>query len=338
MTTHRHAFGSGIALLMLAAAAAADTARTIRVDCARGQSINAALAANADELIIEISGKCNEAVVVKRSRVTLRGTNPALDGLIGPVGDFVPLMEVRAANFGTRTGALPAVQLRNLSISQSGDYGLFVDSSIVAINNCLFADNRGVGGQGLHFTRSSSAVIVDSTFQTDEIFLFQSSVQCRSCTFSGNPGAAFIVSGGGSHGSLVNSSINGGGGAAAHTGADLNLVNTTVTGTHGTINVEQAQARVQGSTLSGHVEADYRSMLRLENTVQTANTFVNVFDQGAFVTVNNSTLVGPTQFHQFSRGSVVNGSHLGDLSCSTGADVACDGSETKGSSSCGLCP
>jgi hypothetical protein len=51
------------------------TTATVRVDCVKGDSINAALLTNtkAQRLTIDISGMCHENVVVTRDRVTLHG-------------------------------------------------------------------------------------------------------------------------------------------------------------------------------------------------------------------------------------------------------------------------
>ena len=60
--------------------------RPIKVDCAQGGSINRALemfADRTDRITIEISGFCQEALVISR-KVLIRGTNPSTDGITGP--------------------------------------------------------------------------------------------------------------------------------------------------------------------------------------------------------------------------------------------------------------
>ncbi|MBI2835747.1 MAG: hypothetical protein HYX76_15105, partial [Acidobacteria bacterium] len=61
----------------------AQTSATVKVKCAQGDSINKAIGQhpNAESLVVEISGMCSENVVVTRDRVTLRGTDPAGDGI-----------------------------------------------------------------------------------------------------------------------------------------------------------------------------------------------------------------------------------------------------------------
>lgn len=325
--------------LLPATHALADITRTVRVDCTRGQSVNAALRTNADQLIVEITGKCREAVVVSRSGVVLRGTDPALDGLIGPVGDFVTLLDVQGAFLGSSSGP-EGVALENLSLSGSAHCGLLVVDSSIRLTNCLIADNNTGGGcGGANITQGSSARIVDTTFLRNGLATVESSVSCRNCTFSEFPFAAFIVTGGGGHGTLASSTINGGFGAAAVVGGTLQIVNTNITVTNRAINVEQGgAANVIGGTLSGQIIGQYRGIIRLDGTTQTTNPFGNELDQGTFLSVNGGALAGTTRFDRFSQGSVSNGTALGSLFCSAGADVKCDGSETKVSSSCGLCP
>ena len=76
--------GTMLCLVLCAAAGQAKTTKTVQVDCAKGDSINAALEEKADALIVEISGFCSEAVVIGRDDVTLRGGHPALDGIEAP--------------------------------------------------------------------------------------------------------------------------------------------------------------------------------------------------------------------------------------------------------------
>ncbi len=53
------------------------------VDCAKGQSINAALARSRDAVVVEIRGMCAEDVVIERHRTVLRGRHPNQDGITG---------------------------------------------------------------------------------------------------------------------------------------------------------------------------------------------------------------------------------------------------------------
>ena len=76
-----------VASLALIASPVAAKEKTIQVDCSKGQSINQALRDKAEELIIQISGMCQERVVVTRDNVTLIGSDPVTDGVTGPALD-----------------------------------------------------------------------------------------------------------------------------------------------------------------------------------------------------------------------------------------------------------
>lgn len=80
--------------------------KTVKVNCTKSQSITGALndPANvtADALIIEISGVCKENVTINRDRVTLRGHDPAIDGIESrtedPGGGLTPAVVVWRAD------------------------------------------------------------------------------------------------------------------------------------------------------------------------------------------------------------------------------------------------
>ena len=65
------------------ARASATLSRTIRVDCTKGQSIQAAIDKNAGSIIVEIRGICSENVLIDGREVTLRGSDPTVDGIRG---------------------------------------------------------------------------------------------------------------------------------------------------------------------------------------------------------------------------------------------------------------
>jgi hypothetical protein len=73
----------GLVLLTCFAAEAKDESgsKTVVVKCDKGDSINEALEEKADILIIEVQGWCTEDVVIERDFVTLRGSNPLVDGI-----------------------------------------------------------------------------------------------------------------------------------------------------------------------------------------------------------------------------------------------------------------
>jgi hypothetical protein len=146
----------GVALILLmglvAEAGSGPGVKTIRVDCNRGDSINRALADKADKLIVEISGTCQEDVVVARDDVTLLGL------------DSDPTV-VAQANNAIWIDRASRVTLENLTVTGSTNpdptgAGIFVfQSSGVVISNVQAEGNR----EGMR-TYASTLRIVDSEF------------------------------------------------------------------------------------------------------------------------------------------------------------------------------
>ena len=139
--------------------------------------------------------------------------------------------------------------------------------------------------------------------------------------------------------SLTHSTIVGDKGVRAMRGSLLigQFSHVTSSGT-GLQSTEMAELNWFEGDVSGSIVADFKSLLLLQDVDQTANPLNNVVNRSSTLTINDTTLVGPTHLRIFSNGEVINGSGLGVLTCSTGSDIFCDGTETKTSSTCGLCP
>lgn len=162
---------------------------TVQVDCAAGDSIQAALGTPARELTVEIRGICDEFVEVRRPNVTLRGaTDPPLDALTSPLPDGIHY-----------TGSLPItnalfvrdtvlVRIESLSLT-SGAAGLSVNDAIaVRVDNCRL-ENTGFAGA---FVTSSYVTMVDTlvTGNRRRGLRLQNAanLSCFNCTIEDNPG------------------------------------------------------------------------------------------------------------------------------------------------------
>ena len=85
-----------LCFLVAPSTSAAPTTATVFVDCNLGRTINNALKKPAVELTIEISGICIEDVEINRNNVTLRGTDPTVDGIKSdPEGPMRQALTVR---------------------------------------------------------------------------------------------------------------------------------------------------------------------------------------------------------------------------------------------------
>ncbi|MBW2714071.1 MAG: right-handed parallel beta-helix repeat-containing protein, partial [Deltaproteobacteria bacterium] len=141
-----------LCFLVVSSASAAPATATVSVDCHKGQKISNALNRPADELIIEISGICEEDVEISRTHVTLRGTDPLTDGIRPvPGGPERQVITLVGANF---------INLENLSLT-----GAFTGIGInytfgVLVSNCIIKDNSFSGV--LAGTASGSLNVVDT--------------------------------------------------------------------------------------------------------------------------------------------------------------------------------
>ena len=133
---------------------------TVSVNCDANGSIDEALQRSAETLTIEISGICDEDVVVTRSQVILRGSDPIDDGIRGTgTPDVWPLelrnvVDVSVENLqitgGNASGLLATgtlatqtreVRVLNALISDNGSCGVHVDAGQLAIRDSEISGN-----------------------------------------------------------------------------------------------------------------------------------------------------------------------------------------------------
>lgn len=184
-----------VAAILLAILSLPLYARDMRVDCNRGQSINDALAANSDRVVVEISGTCAEDVLIDRDHVALIGVGAA--SIVGAPG--VPTADRKA---GITIRGATNVLLSGLTVTDSDSRGIEVDgSSAVTLDGVTATGNR----TGLLAYRHSAVLVRNSSFDGntgDGIGLWDSSqltlegtVSCSSNTRAGilGSGASSII-------------------------------------------------------------------------------------------------------------------------------------------------
>jgi len=109
----------------------------VQVDCDKGGRIMQALNNPAEELVIEISGMCEEEVIVNRSNVTFRGTDPLIDGIRPKPGQLL--------NNALNLFGVHRVNIENLRLT-GANVGLGMNNSFaVDIINCRIEGNDSVG-------------------------------------------------------------------------------------------------------------------------------------------------------------------------------------------------
>ena len=118
---------------------------TVEVDCAAGDTISEALEQPAVELIIEVSGKCIENVVMSRDNVTVKGVTADAE-IEGASDDFLGLPHF--GNVVLISGA-DFVTLEDLTISGGARHGVAITGfgfgEGVLVRNCVLRDNAARG-------------------------------------------------------------------------------------------------------------------------------------------------------------------------------------------------
>ncbi|HSR53524.1 MAG TPA: right-handed parallel beta-helix repeat-containing protein, partial [Acidobacteriota bacterium] len=137
------------------------------VDCTKGDSIQEAVDKSKGPVVIEVRGICRENVRIEGKQVTLRGQDPASDGIEGvPADPSSPAIEiffadgVRIENLSVSNG--PAIgiglwfthaEMENLRIESNGLIGLHVSSGSFLFGLGLTISNNA--SHGLHAQRTS---------------------------------------------------------------------------------------------------------------------------------------------------------------------------------------
>ena len=335
--------GPLVAVLWAALAAAVSSpavAKTVVVKCDKGDSIQTALEDKADPLVIEVQGKCQEAVEVRRSGVTIRGTDPAIDGIVGPTGDDA-LMVVADSTFSGPVavqGQL-SVNLENLAIENGDGGGLVAYEANVSLTNVWISGNAGVGAR---FSGGTFALLLDCRLENNGQAAISvarvARIGCTDCEIHGNGGAAGIVDAAGEL-FLETSNVSGPIGFRAFGAGRIDGFDTDVAATTGPALRADLESVInwETGTLDGRVVADTKSQINLFNVTQPAGAGTNFVLTDSTLTVAGSSLARPLDLQTFANG-VITDSTVGTVACATGADVACQGTVAKTSSTCGLCP
>lgn len=332
----------------------AQTSATVKVKCAQGDSINKAIGQhpNAESLVVEISGMCSENVVVTRDRVTLRGTDPAGDGIQAALNasQIDAALWVKGAHL---------VTVENLKLTGGFDGLLATEATtpFLVLSNCrLEGNNRGTVLEASLLQAEDTVFTANTTFNA--LVFLGSRFGCTRCTLS-DPGAGLgstvrtnLVLGTGSTALVFDSTFSDGGihnGDSTVTVADSTIdgfaPNASVQGVHGTFMLTRVQ-------VGGPMRFGQSSNAQLSGVTQTRSESPgNTVDDSSYVRIADaapatggppsitSTLLG-FSLRNFSNGSLLQTSQInGNLNCGSGANAFCaNPSNVSGTSSCALCP
>ncbi len=331
-----------VAMVLLALPALAQErsrSRTVRVDCSRrGASIARALETRADELVVEISGICNENLEIRRSNVTFRGASGdrTRDGIRGVGTDpavaivdvwdavdvtFEDLTLAGGAGIALNAARSPRVFLSNCRLVDNGSMGVYVTlGSSVYAERCDFSRNLS----GARATRASRFV-------------------CEGCSFEDNTGWAVMAleygrvqidgwwadpSLEGSEPPDVPSSVIGPLGVGGMTNGIAYLRYTTIGPAAGS-DTGTALLASYGSWidvvfcgLEGRVLIDNARVRLHEVTQASLGPAANSLRAGGQLQVSATSLVGPLDVLEFSHALIQFGSVVdGDVHCARAGDV-----------------
>ena len=315
---------------------------TVQVDCtdpdpANHDSISAALNNPARELTVEISGICEEEVQIRRNSVTLRGTDPLVDG-IRP-GPDEPLDQ--ALNlFGVHL-----VVIENLKLT-GGRVGLGINASFaVDVINCRVEDNEIVGV--IFGSASGSDDLVDTVVTgngaTGIWVANGSSLRCTRCAVDDHSSRGIQLTEG-SEFILTDSTVEGfraidARGGSRVFGSGANAINGLpwALRTRGTVSVE-----LFGPSIDGKLDLQQGSTIKLSGATHTNVGAASLIRSGSTLVLDAATTMGgDLELTELSKAVFPDGASIsGSLSCNLGADAFCDDpvASVGSTSNCGQCP
>lgn len=327
------------------------TSATVRVDCAKGDSINAALSSDlkAQTLTVEITGMCRENVVVTRDRVTLRGTDPNRDGI-----QAVENTELTDATVWVRAAALFTVENLTLTGGFSGLLATNANLPFVQIRNCRLVGNNNFGIQ----LENSLANGADTNFESAApgipagVF-FSSRLSCTRCGFK-SPGPQSVMTVINSF-ALINQS-NFEGGPIRAEGSSISISDSTVAstmpGTPGMNATNGNSVNLTRVDILGRMFFGQGTTANLLGVTQTgigmqpneasagSNIIVGSAGQPTGGPPNINSTLANFNLTNFSNLVLQQGSIIeGDMICRSGGNAHCVNPENvTGVTNCGLCP
>jgi hypothetical protein len=320
------------------ATAAAIAEKTVAVNCAKHGSISAALASNPGPppLVIELRGICKENVLIERNDVTLRGADPASDGIQGVTADPQPIAAL-LLSYANR------ILLENMFVADSPGAGVGALFSAVDMRNCRIASN---GGPGIHISASSvltgTLLVVSQNTGAGINSQRMGRVICTGCRLEDNHPAATSQFGG--FMTLWDTKVSGAQGIrAGGPGSYIDVDCVTVVSAYPcSVNVQKSaaqafsggQATLWGvGAFTGAVSASEGGWVGVYGGEQTlpAGIIANQISDSARLTADMAEDSGPTtklantHLSIFARAALYDATELlGTLTCDSGADAWSD--------------
>lgn len=312
------------------------------VNCAKGDSIQSAVDKAPVGGIVEVHGVCAQNVVIEK-KLTLRGTDPAVDQIQGTAAN-VPAVVVRNAD----------ATLDSLSISNGVAAGVGVRATVTTITNCRMEHNAG-RGLDASFGAFVSANNVTLAFNDAGLVARNGAeVFCVACHAEGNTKWAAQALNGGLF-SYLRSEVIGARGIEANGGGsygDIDCINdpsphpcsmnATLTAAHAN---DGTVALLEAGDFKGSLTADSGGTVGLIGARQDpTGSHANGIDGFSRLTLEMgdtgaSRLVGSTVLSAFSRALIRAGATLaGSITCTSASDAWLDPGTREPGSSVSGCP
>lgn len=311
--------------------------KTVTVDCSKGKTIANALQAAAESLVIEIRGICDEDVYLNRSDVTLRGSDPNVDGIRGVKPADVPggVLTVERAN---------NVVIENLGILDGLRDGLLLldVGSVQVLNSRIVGHDRF----GLYSLDGNIVRVFDTEIEAGRwaVAATQDAI-CTRCTIHGGEIAWISFSG---QQAIFDSTLTSDDrGVWSQVDGHLRVIRSTVNAPGlVVVSIENAVMILTDSTIDGGwMACEEQSSLTLRRSQQNSNSLgFNLFQRQAQVSVlDGSRLEGLQILEYFSTIAIDDGPSgtsvvVGDLACGSASDAWCPNAAMNVTgASCGQC-
>jgi parallel beta-helix repeat protein len=216
-TNLKHIFTFMLLVTGLAAVGLSGTASAaMKVDCNKNGTITNTLAlATGSPITIDVSGTCNENVVVRASNVTLMTKDGAtINGPDATKPTVSLLTDSVAINGFTITGGSVGISgvgaqrilIENCTVEKAAHSGIFLqESSGVTVDHCTIENNPGLG---IAARQSSSVTVTNSTISANEVGIHVTNAASASIginlngqlagnTITGNRGSGILINAGG---------------------------------------------------------------------------------------------------------------------------------------------
>ena len=297
--------------------ATAAQAKSITVDCTKGQRIQDAVDKNSGPMEIFIHGICVEDLRIDRKVVTLRGSSQFMDGVQGTSDTTA------AVTFMHVDGA----RLENLSISDGPGFGVSFSYTHAYMAHCRVAGNARTGILVTENSHVTAEAVVSNNNRNGALVEHSALFWCVGCIMSDNDFSALRARFGGVA-SLGNSLVTGSNGiwseyygyAEMYCESDSCNLNVSALAARGSQHGRAALFDVP--VFTGEVRADENGDVKIWRSSQISAIGINRVESFGTLLVDGGRLSAPLSVNAFGRAVMSGSSNVGGtINCSSAGDV-----------------